>query len=101
MWNLPTPEMEPVFFALTGGFLPTVPSGKYSCCFASFVWLRIFFFFLIFLLCPTEGRILVPQPGIEPKTPAVEARRLKPLDRQGSPETLTFKGSLVSGKPSP
>lgn len=38
---------------------------------------------------------------VEPETPAVEAWRLKPLDRQGSPETLTFKGSLVSGKPSP
>lgn len=54
-----------------------------------------------FLLCPTECRLLVRQPGIEPETPAVEAWRLKPLDPQGSPETLTFKGSLVSGKPSP
>ena len=57
--------------------------------------------FFFFWLCPMECRLLVLQPGIEPETPAVEAWRLKPLDRQGSPETLTFKGSLVSGKPSP
>ena len=28
MWNLPGPGIEPVFPALAGAFLPTVPPGK-------------------------------------------------------------------------
>ena len=31
MWDLPGPGLEPVFPALAGGFLTTVPPGKPQC----------------------------------------------------------------------
>ena len=43
-------------------------------------------FLYCFWPCHVACEILVPPPGIEPVPPAVEARSLKSLDRQGSPE---------------
>ena len=40
--------------------------------------------FLFWPHCVTTG-ILVPQPGIEPTSPGVEAQSPKPLNHQGSP----------------
>ena len=31
MWDPPRPGIEPMFPALAGGFLTTVPSGKFGC----------------------------------------------------------------------
>ena len=53
------------------------PILHYNCIvilFRSFIFFKdiIFFFFLIFWTCPVACRILVPQPGMGPTSPAVE-----------------------------
>ena len=47
MWDLPGPGLEPVSPALAGGFLTTVPTGKYP-----FPFFSLFYLFLAVLgLC--------------------------------------------------
>ena len=54
------------------------------------------------LSCSTACGILVPQPGIEPVSPALQGRFL-PLDHQGSPhiEPLVWERQISETLPSP
>ena len=48
------------------------------------------FFFFLFWLCGAACRILVPQPGIEPVTPAVDVWSPKPLGYRRIPSEKLF-----------
>ena len=52
-WDLPGPGLEPVFPALTGGFLTTAPPGKF----------RQYFFTFFFLPCRAACGIIFPEPA--------------------------------------
>ena len=46
---------------------------------------------LLLLFCHAAREILVPQPGIKPVPPALEAQS-QPVDPLGSPSAATFRG---------
>ena len=53
------------------------------------VYVRFYLFIYFWLYC-VAWRILVPQLGVEPKSPAVEAPRPNRCSRQGSPGMCMF-----------
>ena len=65
LWDLPRSGIKPVSPALVGRFFTTEPPGKFS------LFLKICFW-----SCCIACRILVPQPGMEPMPPAMEAQDL-------------------------
>ena len=76
MWDLPGPGIEPVSPTLAGRYLTIAPQGKspfLQILIASGIQtLQCLCFF--FWPCQMACRILIPQPGIEPMLPAVEAQ---------------------------
>ena len=59
------------------------------------VWF-VFFFVLVFLVTPSDIGILVPQPGIKPVPPALEAQGLNHWPTREVPANVFFVFSSVA-----
>ena len=59
-----------------------------------YIWPSFLFFF--FLPPPMACGILVPRPGIEPTPASIGSAESSPLDHQGSPRNITFKGEGIN-----
>ena len=81
---------------------PGLESEHFSLRDTEFCFLFFFKYLFLFISLTVLGLScsmgdLLPWPGIEPRAPCIGSMEPQPLDHQGSPKTLSFKGDHLWG----